>query len=122
MKSKLQFHSEQQGGSFICVCCCDFLLFGHRLRVTSYRFRSFWGEKIEEKKLTASFFLPLNLVTNWLEDNLNAEQWQQESTPFSGEAGASEPNTKQTRAAITREGGSSTESIITDSVLSAKSK
>lgn len=47
--------------------------------------------------------LPLNFMTNWLEDNLNAEQLQQESTPFSGEIDASKQH-QQTWPAITLEG------------------
>ena len=46
---------------------------------------------------------PLNFMTNWLEDHLNSEQRQQESTSFSGETDATKQH-QQTWPAITRGG------------------
>lgn len=60
-------------------------------------------QRKKKKIFPPCIFFSLNFVTNWLEDNLNSERWQQESTPFSGEIDVSKQH-QQTRPAITPEG------------------
>lgn len=97
IKYKLRFHTKQRGSliSAVAILCVSFTV--HE-RLLSYN--RFGSKKKKKKTLSQSVSSQLH---DWLEDNLNAEQWQQESTPFSGEIDASKQH-QQTWPAITLEG------------------
>lgn len=91
-ESKLQSHTEQRELYWSALVLC--------LLVTGYSTCHFFDKTDSEKSFSISFLL--DFMTNWLEEHWIAEQWQQESTPFSGDI---DPKTTPTNMACNHSGG-----------------